>query len=235
MHFKVDNSAVVKITKDFEMMHRSAFPVAVRNTLNSAAFDVKKTTMPKYAESNFEKRQANFFKANSRVNMARGFSLTSMQSEIGFIPFSGNNKAVDDLEQQEEGGRIKGRSFIPLEAARSGGSWNKNVRRNMRISGINNIKNAKNAKGKNKSQKLVSSIHSVGQGGFVLSGNVMFQVRRLSGRKFTLSRVYAFKKSRSVNVKATHFMREASIESAEKMEKFFSVEAEKQFKRNFRR
>jgi hypothetical protein len=94
--------------------------------LNKAAFDVKQNTMLKSAEASFVKRQPNFFKANSRVEMASGWDLDKMQATVGFnssgLKGGSNNHAVEDLEQQERGGTIKSRSFIPTDSVPDGGS-----------------------------------------------------------------------------------------------------------------
>src|SRR5687767_16018423 len=93
MELNINSDAVVKHTNTLEKMHRSAMPLAIRNTLNSVAFDVKKNTMPASAEREFVTRAPNFFKANSRVEMARGWNVDSMQSVVGFIP---KDQAVED-------------------------------------------------------------------------------------------------------------------------------------------
>ncbi|MBL4809315.1 MAG: hypothetical protein JKY43_04565, partial [Phycisphaerales bacterium] len=49
VEFNVNTDAVVSLTNKLEKLHKSAFPVAVRGTLNSAAFDVKQKSMPAFA------------------------------------------------------------------------------------------------------------------------------------------------------------------------------------------
>src|SRR5580765_6106331 len=129
----VNADAVVRYAVRLERMSRTTLPNVVRQTLNSAAFDVKKTTMPAQADRTFVKRKPTFFKATSKVNMAQGADINSMQSEVGF---AGTSQAVEDLEKQEKGGNIGGRTFIPLAKARTSGSWNKNVRAAVRLSAI---------------------------------------------------------------------------------------------------
>ncbi|KKL54819.1 hypothetical protein LCGC14_2261580, partial [marine sediment metagenome] len=81
----VNTDKVVVFSNKLEKLHRSAFPIAIRGALNNAAFDVKKNTMPVSAEKEFTIRRKNFFKANSRVNMAKGFNVRTMQAMIGFV------------------------------------------------------------------------------------------------------------------------------------------------------
>jgi len=233
MQFRVDNDAVVEHTNRLEKMHKSDFPLAVRGTLNSMAFDVKQNTMPNKAEKEFVNRQKNFFKANSKVEMANGFNVSTMHSKVGFISLSGTNYAVDDLEQQEHGGDIKGRSFIPLDKARVSNSPNRIVSRNNRISKIKNIVKVSEAKGNNDGQKFIKSVVFAGKGGYVLTDNTLIRVDSLSRQsgkwKFKLKALYSFKKKRSVKVKKTEFMKEASEMSAEKGNRFFIEQAERRF------
>jgi len=117
IELNINNTANVAFSNKLERLSKSALPVAVRTTLNSAAFDVKKNTMPEQVSKTFTERRKTFFKANSRVEMARGFNVESMQSKVGFIN-GGKNQAVRDLEAQEEGGKIGGRSFVPMDTSR---------------------------------------------------------------------------------------------------------------------
>jgi hypothetical protein len=242
MTININTNAVVKHTAKLEKLHKSALPVAVRATLNSAAFDVKTTTMPKKTETTFINKEKNFFKANSHVDMAKGFDLKSMQATVGFTESGltgGNNFAVKDLEQQEQGGSIKGKSFIPMDPAR-GGNKAKTVRPVNRISAINKIANSAKGrvKGKNKQERFVKSAIYAGAGGYVL-GNFerqkLFRIKSIKRKKGqTIVKkvpIYSFEENRSVRVKSTGFMKAATIESANKMESFYIREAEKQIKR----
>jgi hypothetical protein len=218
-------------------MTRSAFPVAIRTALNSTAFDVKKNTLQRSADLNFEKRSPNFFKANSRVVMATGFDITTMKSMIGMTDTGlkgGNNYAVKDLEQQETGGNIKSKALIPMNTAR-GGSNSKNVRPANRLSVIKNVVDARKAKGVSDKQKFVKSVHFAGVGGYVLGGigskMILWRVNSLNktaGGKFKLTPLYSYESGRSVNVSPTMFMRLAAETSHAKLADFFIKEAEKQ-------
>lgn len=116
--------AAVHFTNRLKQMNKSALPFAIRSTLNDVAFDVKKNTMPKQAGRTFKKRSPNFFKANSKVLMAQGKDIKTMQSATGFfenkLVNQASNYAVRDLEQQEHGGIIRKKAFIPLRSARVG-------------------------------------------------------------------------------------------------------------------
>lgn len=233
--FRVDTDEVIGFTNRLEKLNRSAFPSAVRNTLNSLAFDVKQRTMLKMTEKTFTIRQKNFFKANSRVETAKGFSLNSMKSQVGFVSLKGNNFAVDDLEQQEHGGDIGGRSFIPLAAARTSNSLNRNVARRNRISGIRNIVKTSDSKSSNEGQGFIKSVIHAGVGGHVLHKNVLFRVDKINGRKFKLKALYSFKKSRDVSVKKTKFMERSTEITTRKTRFFYKESAEFQFNKALRK
>ncbi len=218
-------------------MSRSAFPVAIRSALNSTAFDVKKNTLQREADAAFINRSPNFFKANSRVEMATGFDVSKMQAKVGMTETSlkgGSNYAVRDLEQQQFGGTIKGKSFIPMNTAR-GGSNSKNVRPSNRLSVIKKVVDAKKASGVNDKQKFIKSVIFAGVGGYVLSKykekEILWRVNSLArgkGGMFKLTPLYSYVKARSVDVPASNFMGKAADTSHQKLPEFFIKEAEKQ-------
>ncbi len=245
MQLNINSNAVVAHTNRLESMHRSALPNAIRNTLNDVAMDVKKNTMPTETGKQFKKRTPNFFKANSRVEFAKGWNVNSMKSTIGFIEGGlkgGNNYAVKDLEQQEDGGVIGGKSLIPLNTARSGNSYNKNVKSNVRLTNIQKIVNARSQKGKTKGEKFVNAVLKAGVGGYVLGStkkgeNIVWKVNALKSELKTksfkpkLTPLYDYVKNRKVKVKKTNFMHKASLKSANYMEHMFINNANKQFER----
>lgn len=235
MQLNINSNAVVVYTNTLEKMHKSALPVAIRETLNSAAFDVKKNTMPESVKRSFIERTPTFFKANSKVEKASGFNVNSMQATVGFFSNNlkgSNNYAIKDLEQQEDGGSINKKSFIPLKTARSGNSNNKLVKPNARLSTINKIIDVRKSKEKNKRQAFVKSAIAAGNNGFVLSGKILWKINSFKRNgKIIKTALYNFKKGRKINVKPTAFMKTASIESATKMETMFIQQAEKQVKR----
>lgn len=245
MQLNINSSAVVVMTNKLEKLHRSALPVAIREALNMAAFDVKKNTMPKDAKV-FTQRNPTFFKSTSKVQPATGFSVKTMKSIVGFMPQSGSKEsggATEDLQQQEESGTIGHRSFIPLAGARSGNNYNRRVSNKMRLAVIKSrIIDAKKSKARTKAGQFFSSAWHVGAGGFVLSswknkhGNRLLMsiegIKRLGGNtKVKYKPVYAVKSNRSVKIGATHFMSKASTTSANKIERAYIAAAEKQIQR----
>ncbi|MBE9490876.1 MAG: hypothetical protein IMY67_11320 [Bacteroidetes bacterium] len=234
----INTDAAVKFTNTLEKLGRSDLPVAVRTSLNSTAFDVKKKSMPLAARFAFEERKKNFFKATSRVDMAKGFKLSSMKATMGFLGGE-SNQAVANLAKQERGGSIGGRSFIPMTTSRVGKSSSKPVRKQNRLSDIRNIVDARNSKGRNKRQKFVKAAIHAGVGGIVLAEykgkKIVWRVNAIKGRglnRFKLTALYSYEKGRSVNIsKATNFMQIASNQSARKMESFFIIEAKKRIQK----
>lgn len=246
MQLNINTDAVVKHTNRLEKMHKSSLPIAIRGALNKAAFDVKKSTLQKSADKSFIKRSPNFFKAFSKVEKADGFDVDSMHATVGMVSQGlqggGNNYAVKDLEQQEDGGKISGRSFIPTDKAR-GGSNSKPVRAANRITKIKKIIKAVDVRSSNARQRYIkAAIKADETGGYVL-GNMR------SGRQ-TLSRVdkivhktskghkiikikrtplFTFRNKRSVKVKGTDFSKRAALESGLHIEQFFIDEAVRQF------
>jgi len=238
MQLNVNTDATVVLTNKLEKLSRSAFPVAVRNTLNSAAFDMKKDTILKSAEDNFVQRKPTFFKANTKVETAKGFSISRMAASVGF---TGKSQAVDDMEQQEKGGKIDGRSFVPLDSARTGNSNSKNIRPNARLKNIKKIIDTKNAKGANDKEKFVKSVNFAGVGGFVLADykneKILWRInsiKKTDDEKFKLTALYTFKKGRDVNIEPTHFMKEATDVTSKKVDDFYFIQANKQFEKALR-
>lgn len=217
-------------------MHKSALPVVIRQTLNSAAFDVKQVTMP--AESRvFVHRKPTFFQSNSKVRMAQGMKIDAMQATVGFWPKSDTKDySVDDLEQQEHGGDIEGRSFIPAKQNRTGNDWNRNVRARGRYRAVSQQKfiDATDSKGSNEAGQFHSSAKFAGVGGIVIGSKVTTKGNRMVWRikamrkngKVKKELLFIFKKQRKVDPPATHFMMKASLISQRKMNETFIKHAQ---------
>lgn len=260
IQLNVNTDAVKAYTKKLEQLNRSAFPVAVRGALNNAAFDVKQNTMPKTSKEDFENRQPNFFKANSTVNMATGFDVRTMKAEVGFMQgkLKGpDNFSVKDLEQQEEGGTIGGKTFIPTIYARKGNNHSQPVRANARLEKIKKgkIVDSKKVNALSKKQRFFVAADMAGKGGFVIHSGVLWRItdnlKNLRAKKSVISGgqrgngqdtthfdfkslvdknpLYSVSKGRKVKVKATHFMERASTQSAKKIDDYYVEQAEKQF------
>ncbi len=237
MFFKIDTSAIEKHSKRLIEMSRSAFPIATRKTLNKAAFDTKQVTMPKEADI-FIHRKPTFFKANSNVSMAQGFDIHSMVSEVGFVPKPNDTShSVEDLEQQDSGGEIKGRAFVGLAKSRTNG-WQSNVKTKWRLEKTR--KSMVNPKDLNYIQKKRNFVNIGAKEQFVISAifayknkNILLNtshsaglqvtnIKKVNGRlKVDYKKLYSVKKGRKIHPKATHFMERAALDSQKEMEKNF--------------
>jgi hypothetical protein len=233
MFLNINTDAAVKFTNMLEKLHRSALPSAIRGALNKAAMNVKKETLIKHSKNEFTIRKTNFFKANSRVEFAKGFDVKNMKATVGMISTGltgGNNYAVKDLEQQEQGGIIGGKAFIPTDEARTGKSNSKAVRQTNRISGIRNIINANKGKGTNK-QKFLAAAKKAGVGGYVLGNlrkKIVWRIEGIRKGKIKKTALYSYDKNRTVKVSGKHFMKNASLESSRNIEQYFEMEANRQ-------
>lgn len=244
MQLNINTKAAIEMTAKLEQMGKSTLPVTIRQSLNSAAFDVKQNTLLESADDNFIKRSPNFFKAFSKVEKAEGFNVQTMKATVGMTEkgLKGeNNYAVADLEQQETGGTISSRQFIPLTTAR-GGNPKGMVKPQNRLSKINKIVNAKNMMGKSKGARFAQAALKAGVGGYVIGStnkgeNILWRVNSLKSNikdqsfRPGLTPIYDYSPKRKVSVKATHFMKEAAIKSGREMERFYIEAAEKQFKK----
>jgi hypothetical protein len=245
--FSIDTTAAKYFAGKLQTMKRSAFPNAVRETLSKSALNVKQKTMPASAKKAFTERQKNFFKANSKVDFAKGYDIKRMEATIGFVSEKlkgGNNYAVKDLEQQEEGGQIKKRTFIPIDTARTGKSKSKLVQKKNILEKIKNI--VKVRRTGNAKQAWVKAAIIAKK----LYGNDAYVLGRAKEGKQTLSRInnitrpggardisinrtplYSVVKGRAVAVKGTQFMKRASYETQSNMNAVFIIEAQKQINR----
>lgn len=247
MNLDINSDAVVAHTAKLERLHKSALPVAVRSSLNRAAFDVKTNTMPKTAKV-FTQRSPTFFKANSKVQKAEGFRIADMRATVGFIKGNASKEiggATEDLKQQENAGLIDHRAFIPIAGARAGKSYNRRVRNNYRLSLIRrqmfNAKSKRLHGAKNNKEAFTLSAIYAGKGGFVIGTDkkngarkvmVINSVKRVGkDMKVNSTAIYNVKGDRKVKVKNTNFMRKASVQSATKIEQYYIEEANKQIAR----
>jgi hypothetical protein len=172
-----------------------------------------------------------------------------MKAVVGFVPRGGTNKAVEDLEKQEHGGKITNKAFIAMKSARSGNSPLRKTRTNARISTLRNkaITKTNSSGGHSKKQQFIrAAFYSMQHGGGLVlggktskGGRTLFKIHSISsttksrGAKLRIKAqaLYNVKKGRSVNVNATNFMEKSAEKSALKMPMDFKREAERQFKK----
>lgn len=118
----INASEVVKFTNKLEKLHRSALPVAVRQTLNDAAKDMKISgkgyngTIEREFKKNFTIRAKNFIRSHTGFNNSKNtFDINQMESSAGVL--EGKSGAGDRLAIQERGGNLE-RERIPTDIVR---------------------------------------------------------------------------------------------------------------------
>ena len=218
MRLDVNTAQVIKFTDKLEQISRSALPVAVRMTLNSAAFETKRL-VPIVASSKFITRNKSFFRSLTIVNKAGGWDINSMQSEVGLN--NTKDKVVSGLEKQESGGTIKGRGLIAMDTARVSKNHNK------KISTANHLKNIHLSKSRKKGTGTGFVIIKKGNKGTIFK-------TKSSGGKRNLIPLYSFSKGRQVSIKRSPFMEPASLRAQQRIPFLFIKEAEKQIKRHLK-
>jgi hypothetical protein len=212
--FNINTSEVVELTNKLEKMHRSAMPVAVRGSLNDAAFDMKKNQVEQVFKSRFTTRKKNFIRSHTVANKSKNtFNINEMKSEVGVI--KGKSDAGDQLEKQEFGGTIANRDFIPMDPARIGKNKKKLVSRKNYLKAVK-VKKAKN---------LVRAAAKAGKGNHILYNYTLFQVKGIRNTrrktKLRLLPIYSFKSGRNVQISKQPFLKPAGENSAKKIPDFF--------------
>jgi len=231
--FDVNTDEVIRLSNRLEKLHRSALPIAVRGTLNDAAFEAKQKHVEKTFDKQFTIRKSNFIRSHTIVNKSiNTFNINQMVSEMGVI--KGKSSAGDELDKQEFGGTVSNRSFIPMDTARASKSHTKLVSKKFYL---------KNIKGKRrqmfKNQEFIKAAFKVGINGYVLFNNVLFQVKKLvkRGRNtlfIKLNPLYSFKKGRSINLKRSPFIEPAGLLAAKNMGNLFAKNAQRQINKYFK-
>lgn len=246
--FNVNTQACVVLVNKLEQLHKSAFPLAVRGTLNAAAFDVKTRTLDESATQNFIRRSTTFFKRFSGVNRATGWNIESMRAEVGMTAEGGGatelaaRTAVANMEVQEEGGKITD-GLEYLSASRISGNADNLVSASKRWKKTNVVRGNFSKKGTTKSRMIAAA--------FVALNEKKLQVVMINGRKFyrqvtAISKtakgkikirsklIYAVRNGNQKPITATHFSREAAERTIPRIPEFFIKEGQRQIDRIMR-
>lgn len=243
---KVDSSAMAKYAQQMRAINRTALPVAVRNTLNNAAFEDKRKNLPDSASNNFNVKNKTFFKRYSGVIKATGYDINNMHSVMGMMDL-GNKKVRTALEnmRKQEGGGIVEDGFSYLKEAR-GGKENGKVRLanyynpDKVISGRSKVGRGR---GSNKSKFVARAFKAKKENKPMffnsMKGNFVVSVKKIvkNGRnsvKIDFRLLMKERKHKPAKIKATHFVEEAAVKTQKTIPDFFIKEAEKQIKRNIR-
>jgi hypothetical protein len=212
MSFNINNVEVVELTNKLEKLHRSAMPIAVRSTLNDAAFLARRLIIKNF-RSNFIIRNRTFITSHASANKCQNtFSINQMQSEAGII--KGKTKSGDLLEKQEFGGGID-RKSIPTDNVRLGKSNRKLV--------INTLYIKKFLKRPN------GTIYKSGESTIFKSNKGIYRIFR--GGK--IEQLYVF--NRSITIQRDPFVEPSEKETSTKIESLFEKNANKQFEKYLRK
>ena len=215
MKLDVNTGSAIQLTAKLEKLHKSAFPNAVRNTLNDVAFETKKL-IPKKAEGNFTIRQKNLFKRMSLVEKAQGWNVNGMVSKVGLDGSKGS--LSDGLEKQETGGNLKGRKLIAHRMGRVSNSSAKKVKSKNQFKNIGNI-------GTSKRRVKGSKYFRIDKGS---KGTVFEKV----GKRITP--IYNYRSNPITKLKKQPFIEPSAKESIKQMEMLYKKNAEFQFKKHLK-
>lgn len=214
MKLNVNTDATIQLTAKLEKLSKSAFPSAVRNTLNETAFKTK-SLVPKKASQNFTIRQNNLFKRFVLVDKANGFDVNNMKSTVG-IDSTTKSKLAEGLEKQEKGGIIQGSKLIAHDKARISTSNKKKVRTVNYKSRVTNVsKKGNRAKG----SKYVMIRKSGSKG-------TIFETK--NGK---LNPLYNIRNTDKTRVKSRPFMMPSARLASSQMDKIYQKQAQYQFQK----
>jgi len=225
MQIKADFKEVKKLEDFLDKFNRTGVKYATRNTLNTLAFDVRKQAQG-FIQDNFINR--NKWTVNSvQVNMAKGFNIDNMQSEVG--------STQGYMELQEVGGRAKPetgkRLPIPTQAARIANQKNRLVSRANALKNIVLRDKRKLAFIANKRQRAIGIIENAKRNNykhFYLDlGNVkgIFTLKN-DKLRMIYSLQYLFRK-----IPATHWLSKSSDKVANNAIDIYNMQLKKQIDR----
>ena len=250
----VNNDDVVKLTKNLERLNKSAFPIAVRQTLNTQAFEVKKKELIIEFDKAFDVRSRSFPKAFSQVSLASGFDVKSMMAKVGFTDGKRGGKSEQagrDMVQQQLGGEIGGRKYIPIDEARVSKSPKKRVKSKERLSSISKSKivNSSTNRAKTSKQRYVrSAIYAAtvyGPGSYLshkgdTGRTTLYRIDKVGSDIRTrnlligVTPVYSEEEGRSVSVSANPVTARAAKKVNKNVERIFVKHAKQRFEKTMK-
>lgn len=241
----LNNDEVIDFSAKLEKLHRSAFPSAVRNTLNQVGFDMKRTNIVKSAKQNFNRvKSPTFFRKFTVVDKAVGFDINRMSTTVGFVNSTDPKirRVVSGLIRQEFGGRINDGSRY-LKAAR-GGRTNGKVKQSNYFGNQKFLKGGLKRRSTRKSNFVAMAYASAStgksfsintnKGSFVVRTKSLLSNRRSRKTSFKLDSLMMSRDKKPTSLTATRFMSEAAEMSSKKMNSIYSKQAEFQFKKHLK-
>ena len=251
--FDVNTKDVIKYSKKLDKISKNALPRAVMNTLNTMAFDTKKRTLIEESQKTFTVRNKTFFKRFSRVKATKLGKINKMRAFVGMVDQDkkGKVQAGENMKQQQIGGRIAGRTLVPLDTSRETEENRnrvlpKNRLKTIRQKPIIDSKLARTTKPKQRFiQSAIYAVQRYGSKGLVKhtredGKTFLYRIKRggndIMTRRFKLGvePLYSVKRGRSVNISnPTRFTHRAALRSQKKANDIFIKQAKARIKRGF--
>lgn len=240
--FDVNTDAVVVHAAKLESLHKSAFPSAIRNTLNDASFSMKKDGLLVSAKDNFRNlRQPRFFKRYTAVQKASGFNVDKMKSIVGFLKPSNSaaRRAIEGLKKHQFGGVIDDGSRY-LKAARISSNYSKRVSRRNYYDKSKVITGRSKRRGTRKSKFVARMYRSKKENkpffmnamrGNFLAKTTSFRKTKNGDLKIKTKFLMMSRNKTPVTIKRNRFVSKAARREAMKMESYFRKNAEFQIKK----
>jgi hypothetical protein len=234
IRFNVNTDATIALTAKLERLNRSAFPNAVRSTLNDAAFHMKKKEILKSAKLNMTVRNRGLFKKFTGVQKATGYNLNSMQAVVGFVPKEGvkGGKVPEGMEKNEVGGTDNtGAMYVPTSRQQNRYDKNKLAK--------NHTKRVRTRGGQSSVMALMAGweegkpvfFRSKKGIGYVVEVLRVFDMST-GKRDFKLNFLMRSRKEKPSKMKATHFVEEAAKKTIKnEIDDFYSTNATYQFQK----
>lgn len=229
MKIVVDTKNWGAYKKDLDKISRGAYPFSVRQTLNEAAFDMKKNELHKSAKKNFDHtRNSSFFKKFSYVHKAKGFDINTMVSAVVMrdLGVKSAKEAVKNTPKHHYGGTVTGGTQY-LNDTRISKNYGKLVRRPNYL-GKQSILNDRKSKWivkVNKAFKEKKSFwHTTNKGTFLIRPRI---VKRTKTRGLRIKTDLLMRERTSIILEKNKFIKEA----AETVEKRIPGLFKKEFKK----
>jgi hypothetical protein len=230
--FQLNVNEYFKYTKKLDRLKLHDLPLAVRGTLNDAAFDMKLIQVEREFNKRFTIRKQAFIRSHTMaLKVKNTFKVNQMISQVGII--AGKSDSGDELIHQEFGGRLK-RDEIPTKEARVSGSPRKVV------SQTHYLTKVKKQKGKKvyQAKEFRKAAIKVGKGGFVQYGNMIYKIqavkkRSRSGLFIKALPIYNVKEGRVVRIKRRPFMAPAANLTSMKIPRFYAKQAMRRIKKYY--
>jgi len=246
MRLDVNTDASIQLTAKLEKLHRSAFPSAVRNTLNDLSFDMKRKEIPNSFKKSFEPKTGTlpYVRKLILVEKAKGFDIKKMSSLVGFLNPSNSydKRFVEGLQKQEDGGIIDD-GLRYLKYAR-GEKVNGKVKTENYYDQSKVVSGRSKRKGTRKSKFVARAYQAYKTGKFMfmnsMKGNFLVKVNSISSNiqskklEFDFSFVAMSRDETKTRLRARKFVELARKAEISKIEGFYRKNADFQFKKHLK-